>query len=71
MSVRAPAIAAEDEFLPMPPEKVCREGGIARERIVAGVCRKIGEQIGVVREPAICNSAANDRLQAVSGSGVL
>ena len=45
----------------MPLEKISGEGGIARERVVAGVRRKVGEKVWIIREPFVGNAPGNDR----------
>src|SRR5437868_13117251 len=65
MAIRARAVAAEDELVPVPLEKIRGERGVTGERIVAGVGREIGEQVRIVREPTIRNASADDWLARI------
>jgi hypothetical protein len=51
MPVCARTVAAKEQLVFVPLEKLGSEPGIARQRVVAGVCRKIGEQVWIVRKP--------------------
>src|SRR5262249_24242787 len=67
MTVLARTIAAEDEFVLMAREKIRREFGVARQRVVAGVCGKIAIQVGVIAQQFVGKAAAFDRPRRVCG----
>ena len=61
MTVGAAAVAAEHEFFLMAFQKVFRKFGVAGKRVVAGIGGHIGEEIRVIAQKFIGNSAAFDR----------
>src|ERR1700722_14321305 len=60
VSVSARAVTPEKQFVFMPLQKISGEGRIARQRIVAGVGRKIPENVWIIREPFVSNASAHD-----------
>src|ERR1700733_11841666 len=60
VSVRAGAVAAKEQLVFVPLEKVGGEAWITGERIVAGVRGKISEEVGIIGEPFVGNAAAHD-----------
>src|SRR5579859_1921165 len=65
MAITARTVAAKEQLVFVPLEKISGEGWIAGERVVAGVRRQISEEIRIIGEPLVRDAAPHDRRSRV------
>ena len=67
VAVRAAAVAPEQQLVLVPFQEVGRERGVAGQGVVAGVGGTVAEQIRIVAEQPVGDSAPRDRAGRIRG----